>query len=356
MTRVVLEGVVKRYAGGTAALDGIDLIVEAGELMVVVGPSGAGKSTLLRVVAGLEAVSGGSIAIGGRDVTRIAPRERDVAMVFQDYALFPHLTVAGNLGYGLRVRRTPRAETRRRVDEVAHLLELEPFLARKPASLSGGERQRVALGRAIARRPSVFLMDEPLSSLDPGLRLATRRELRRLHERLSTTTLHVTHDQAEATALGDRVAVLNRGRVAQVGTPSDLHHRPANVFVAGFVGTPPMNLVPAEAVDGAVCFAGRSVALARGRRPGRGGPLLLGIRPRDLAATGQATGRPAIAATVETVEAFENETLAACILDAAQPIVVTASVGAGARAGDRTLLSLDPERFHFFDRESGAAI
>ena len=236
--------------------------------MVLVGPSGCGKSTLLRMIAGLEEVSGGTISIGGRDVTGLAPRHRDIAMVFQNYALYPHMDVRRNLGYGLKVRQTPAAEVERRVEEVAKLLGLEKLLDRKPAALSGGQRQRVAMGRAIVREPAAFLMDEPLSNLDAKLRVGMRSELSRLHERLGVTTIYVTHDQVEAMTLGQRVAVMRDGVIQQVDSPQALYTRPDNLFVAAFIGSPAMNLVEAVVADGRVSFAGIELPLTRPRRRG----------------------------------------------------------------------------------------
>jgi sn-glycerol 3-phosphate transport system ATP-binding protein/multiple sugar transport system ATP-binding protein len=246
VSRIVLEGVHKRF-GGTPALDGVDLEAIDGELLVVVGPSGCGKSTLLRCIAGLEAVDDGVIQIGDRDVTRIRPAARNVAMVFQSYALFPHLTVRENIAFGLVVREEPKAEVRARVAEASELVGVEALLDRRPFELSGGERQRVALARALVRHPDAYLLDEPLSNLDAGTRVQMRTELRRLHREVGTTMLHVTHDQVEALTLGDRIAVMDAGRVRQVGTPDELYSRPRDRFVAAFLGTPAMNFLSPEA-------------------------------------------------------------------------------------------------------------
>src|SRR5215212_10014476 len=240
---IAIRHVTKRFGGGVVAVDDVELEIEDGEFMVLVGPSGCGKSTLLRMIAGLEEVSEGSILIGGRDVTDAAPRQRDVAMVFQNYALYPHMTVRQNLGYGLRVRKTPRDERARRVDDVAQMLGLEQLLDRRPGQLSGGQQQRVAMGRAIIREPAAFLMDEPLSNLDAKLRVGMRTSLQQLHARLGTTTVYVTHDQVEAMTLGQRVAVMRDGRIQQVDAPQLLYENPANIFVAAFIGSPAMNLV-----------------------------------------------------------------------------------------------------------------
>ncbi len=278
---VVLRGVGKRF-GDVVALQPMDLEVRPGELMVLVGPSGCGKSTLLRLIAGLEAPTSGEVWIGGRRVDEVEPGARDVAMVFQSYALYPHMTVAGNLGFGLRVRGTPRPELERRVAETAAALGLAELLERKPGQLSGGQRQRVALGRAMVRDPGVFLFDEPLSNLDAELRLRTRDEIAALHRRLGTTMIFVTHDQVEALSLGQRVAVMDRGRLQQVGTPDEVYRRPDNLFVAGFVGSPPINRIPLSR-DGPGHLAGGPFALEEPSGPDQ---ATLAVRPEDLAVAG----------------------------------------------------------------------
>ena len=274
---VVLKGVEKRF-GNVTAVESVDLEVRPGELMVLVGPSGCGKSTLLRLIAGLEEPDAGEVWIGGRPVNEVAPGDRDVAMVFQSYALYPHMTVAQNLGFGLRVRGTGRAEIEERVGRTAEVLGLTELLARRPGQLSGGQQQRVALGRAMVRDPGVFLFDEPLSNLDAGLRLHTRDEIAALHRRLGTTTIFVTHDQVEALSLGQRVAVMDRGRLQQVGTPHEVYRRPGNRFVAGFVGSPPINRLHLSR-DGEGHLAGGSFVFP-GRSPHR--EATLGVRPEDL--------------------------------------------------------------------------
>src|SRR5213593_3395414 len=256
MAEIAIDGATKVYSGAVAAVDNIVLTVNDGEFLVLVGPSGCGKSTLLRMIAGLEEVTAGSIVIGGRDVTDDAPRNRDIAMVFQSYALYPHMTVRQNLAYGLKVRRTDKAEASRRVDDVARMLQLEQLLDRRPAALSGGQRQRVAMGRAIVREPKAFLMDEPLSNLDAKLRVSMRAQLSALHARLATTTIYVTHDQIEAMTLGQRVAVMREGRILQADVPQALYNRPVNLFVAAFIGSPAMNLVEADVAGGALSFGG----------------------------------------------------------------------------------------------------
>ena len=261
MSRIALEGITKRYQDGTTAVRSLDLSIADGELMVLVGPSGCGKTTALRMVAGLEEITEGTILIDGRPVNDMEPRDRDIAMVFQSYALYPHLTVRDNMGFSLKYRKTPKQEIRRRVDEAARILELEELLGRKPRQLSGGQRQRVAMGRAIVRQPRAFLMDEPLSNLDAKLRVQMRAEIARLQRSLGVTTIYVTHDQTEAMTLGSRVAVLRHGVLQQVASPQELYRRPANLFVAGFIGSPAMNLIEAT--------------LERGGDSGTGGPQVI---------------------------------------------------------------------------------
>src|SRR6059036_368447 len=283
MAAISLEHVTKAFAGGVVAVDDVNLTIEDGEFMVLVGPSGCGKSTLLRMIAGLEEITDGTISIGDVDVTELEPSNRDIAMVFQNYALYPHMSVRENLGFGLSVRRTPKAEIVRRVKDVATLLGLQDLLDRKPANVSGGQRQRVAMGRAIIREPKAFLMDEPLSNLDAKLRVGMRASLAQLHARLSVTSIYVTHDQTEAMTLGHRVAVMRDGRIVQVDTPQNLFRRPANLFVAAFIGSPSMNLVDAQVEGDRVRFAGFDVALPESS-PVRGleTKVILGIRPTDF--------------------------------------------------------------------------
>jgi multiple sugar transport system ATP-binding protein len=384
VSEIRLEQVAKVYAGGVRAVDDVSLTIDSGEFMVLVGPSGCGKSTLLRMIAGLEEVTEGEIWIGDREVSRLAPRDRDIAMVFQNYALYPHLSVEKNLGYGLKVRKTPKGEIARRVDEVARLLGLEELRHRRPSALSGGQRQRVAMGRAIVREPAAFLMDEPLSNLDAKLRVDMRAELARLHDRLGVTTVYVTHDQVEAMTLGARVAVMRDGTVQQVDTPQTLYREPANLFVAAFIGSPSMNLVEADLADDAVEFAGYRVPLTPDRRPAgvSAGSVILGIRPQDFRDARTADGAlPAIdvqAAVVEelgsathvlfTIEAppVEAESVRAAsddreraTLDATdRRALFTAEVAEGTlvRPGERLRLALDPARLHFFDRETGETL
>src|SRR4051812_40178796 len=264
---IVLDHVTKEFAGGVRAVDDVDLTIGEGEFMVLVGPSGCGKTTLLRSIGGLEKVTGGRILIGDRDVTGLEPADRALAMVFQNYALYPHMTVRKNLGYGLRVRKTPKQERERRVNEVAKMLGLEELLDRRPGQLSGGQQQRVAMGRAIVREPEAFLMDEPLSNLDAKLRVTMRTSLQQLHGRLGTTTIYVTHDQVEAMTLGQRVAVMRDGKLQQVDAPQRLYDEPANTFVAAFIGSPAMNLVEAHLDGDSVTFGSIRIPLDRGHRP-----------------------------------------------------------------------------------------
>jgi multiple sugar transport system ATP-binding protein len=292
MAQIILEHVEKAYAGGVKAINDLSLDIKDGEFMVFVGPSGCGKSTALRSIAGLEEISSGTIQIGDRVVNDLPPKDRDIAMVFQNYALYPHMTVEQNLAFGLQLRKTPKDEIKRRVDEAAKMLGLEPYLKRKPGALSGGQRQRVAMGRAIVREPQAFLMDEPLSNLDAKLRVSMRASLNQLHERLGVTTVYVTHDQVEAMTLGNRVCVLRDGRLQQVDTPQSLFEAPVNLFVAGFIGSPAMNFVNADLVkdDGvAVTFAGYKLRVppqVLDNKPGLteyfGKKVILGIRPSDF--------------------------------------------------------------------------
>ncbi len=284
MPAVALEQVSKIYGRSVCAVDEVDLNVGDGEFVVLVGPSGCGKSTLLRMIAGLETVTSGRISIDGRDITHLSPQTRDIAMVFQNYALYPHMSVRRNLGYGLAVRRVPKREIRRRVDDIAALLGLTDLLDRKPSALSGGQKQRVAMGRALVREPAIFLMDEPLSNLDAKLRVAMRTELARLHERIGTTTIYVTHDQVEAMTLGDRVAVMRDGRIQHAGVPQSLYREPQNLFVAAFIGSPAMNLIEGAMTPSGVAFGGFEVPLTPAQRPNAetGDKVIVGIRPEDI--------------------------------------------------------------------------
>jgi multiple sugar transport system ATP-binding protein len=377
VAEIRLEHVTKVYAGGVTAVDDVSLSIADGEFMVLVGPSGCGKSTLLRMVAGLEEVTEGTISIGGADVTELAPRRRDIAMVFQSYALYPHMTVRKNIGYGLKVRRTPKDVTKRRVDEVAKLLGLEDLLERKPAQLSGGQRQRVAMGRAIVREPKAFLMDEPLSNLDAKLRVEMRASLAQLHTNLGVTTIYVTHDQTEAMTLGHRVAVLDGGRILQVDTPQRLYDHPANVFVAAFIGTPSMNLVEG-AIDGdEVVFGGLRVPLDRSRRPASvKRDVVVGIRPEAFEAAATAapglTTLTVVPLVVEELgsdahvffrvnaDAFPTDAAghdeATLLQDPKALFSARVDPRVSVRRGQPVQLALDPARLHFFDPETGSTL
>ena len=309
MAEIELDRVTKVFPGGVAAVDDVSLRIEDGEFIALVGPSGCGKSTLLRSIAGLEEISTGEIRIGGRDVTDLAPRHRDVAMVFQSYALYPHMSVRQNLGYGLKVRRMPKGEIARRVEEVAAMLGLDELLERRPAQLSGGQRQRVAMGRAIVRQPQAFLMDEPLSNLDAKLRVGMRASLAQLHQQLGVTTVYVTHDQVEAMTLGQRVAVMRDGKILQVDAPQRLYEEPKDVFVAGFIGSPAMNLVEAELDGDEVVLGEHRIPLAASRRPQRpSGRVVLGIRPEAFEdAAFAARDLPTLAVTVTVLEELGSD-------------------------------------------------
>jgi ABC-type sugar transport system ATPase subunit len=396
MAQIVLDHVDKVYqGGGMKALDDLNLEVKEGEFMVFVGPSGCGKSTALRSIAGLEEITGGTISIGARVVNDLPPKDRDIAMVFQNYALYPHMTVEENLAFGLKLRKTPKAEIKRRVGEAATMLGLERYLSSKPATLSGGQRQRVAMGRAIVREPQAFLMDEPLSNLDAKLRVSMRAALNQLHERLGVTTVYVTHDQVEAMTLGNRVCVLRDGKLQQVDTPQNLFESPVNLFVAGFIGSPAMNFVLADLVrdDGpAVTFAGHRLPVPapvldakHGLADYLGRKVILGVRPSDF--EDSSLGDPTWArmpVTVGVTEELGTEINAIFAIDA--PPVEHASIASAAEhhdeeddtvaalAGGKSLwtarvsarsrvrpgqtleLVVDTRRLHFFDPASGATI
>jgi multiple sugar transport system ATP-binding protein len=372
MAAIELTDVTKTF-GSVTAVDDVSLDIADGEFLVLVGPSGCGKSTLLRMIAGLEETSGGTISIGGRDVTDLPPRSRDIAMVFQSYALYPHMTVRQNLGYGLRARRTPKDEIVRRVAEVGELLGLGELLDRRPAQLSGGQRQRVAMGRAIVRQPQAFLLDEPLSNLDAKLRVGMRASLAQLHQQLGVTTVYVTHDQTEAMTLGQRVAVMRDGHILQCDRPQQLYAHPNNVFIAAFIGSPAMNLVEATIEDGVVRFGQFAV-------PAPGAPprdrVILGLRPESFEDAAFASGLPTIAAQVDVVEELGSDThlffrvdappMTAEILESAADdsllasgrALFTARVDARTHAvvGAAVELAVDPARFHFFDPDTGARL
>ncbi|MDX6535190.1 MAG: multiple sugar transport system ATP-binding protein [Gaiellales bacterium] len=369
---ISLEDVTKQFPGGVVAVRELSLEVEPGEFLVLVGPSGCGKTTALRMVAGLEPVTSGVIRINGRVVTRLPPRDRDIAMVFQNYALYAHMTVRRNMGFGLKMSGTPRKEIDRRVDEAAAMLGLTELLDRKPRQLSGGQRQRVAMGRAIVREPAAFLMDEPLSNLDAKLRVDMRGEIIRVQRRIAAPTLYVTHDQTEAMTMGDRVAILRDGVLQQLGTPDDIYDNPVNVFVAAFIGSPSMNLIAArleEVGDGlAVSFGTSGVPVPKAlasRRPGlrayTGRRVTLGIRPEDFDdASGEADWDGVVSLTATRVESLGSEQVV--YLDAgtpgAPPDGVTARLErrTPVEEGQPARLRVDVDRLYFFDPESGAAI
>jgi multiple sugar transport system ATP-binding protein len=396
MTAITLDRLDKTYPAGNKAVDSLSLEIKDGEFMVLVGPSGCGKSTALRMVAGLEEITGGELRIGDRVMNRTPARDRDVAMVFQSYALYPHLSVRQNIGFGLTLRKVPKAEIRKRVDEVAEVLGLTEFLERKPRNLSGGQRQRVAMGRAIVREPQAFLMDEPLSNLDAKLRVSMRASLGQLHERLGVTTVYVTHDQVEAMTLGDRVCVLREGKLQQVDTPQRLFDNPVNLFVAGFIGSPAMNFVGAKLVrdDGPhVTFAGYKLPIpdeTLSARPGLDGyfdrDIILGVRPSDFEDSAHASNDWArIQATADLTEELGSEINVIFSIDAppvqhkdaadlaqdatdgdegaSLPLsdnkaLWTARVNARARveAGQKIELAVDNRSLHFFDPQTGLSI
>jgi multiple sugar transport system ATP-binding protein len=372
MGAIEFDRVTKRFPDGTVAVDGISLDVHDGEFMILVGPSGCGKTTALRMVAGLEEITDGEIRIGERVVNALEPKERDVAMVFQSYALYPHMSVRDNIAFPLKMQKVPRAEIDSRVGDAARLLGLGELLHRKPRELSGGQRQRVAMGRAIVRRPQAFLMDEPLSNLDAKLRVQMRAELVNLHRRLGVTTLYVTHDQTEAMTLGQRVAVMSRGVVQQVDAPQTLYRRPANVFVAAFIGSPPMNFVRGRLVDGALELADRRYTLpeaVRARLTTSSGEVLAGIRPEDFRDAREGGSEAVVTADIDITEQLGPETFAyfripglASFEVGERPIELAGAFAArldprlGAVSGQRLDLAIDLGAVHLFDAESGASI
>jgi multiple sugar transport system ATP-binding protein len=410
VSRIALEGITKRYQDGTTAVRSLDLSIADGELMVLVGPSGCGKTTALRMVAGLEEITEGTILIDGRPVNDMEPRDRDIAMVFQSYALYPHLTVRDNMGFSLKYRKTPKQEIRRRVDEAARILELEELLGRKPRQLSGGQRQRVAMGRAIVRQPRAFLMDEPLSNLDAKLRVQMRAEIARLQRSLGVTTIYVTHDQTEAMTLGSRVAVLRHGVLQQVASPQELYRRPANLFVAGFIGSPAMNLIEAtleRSPDGSgtdssgtgssgtggpqVVFGTHRLRVPAGvlrEHPALekylGRKVVTGIRPEhleDAALVPGAAPESVIEVSVELREELGAEVNAHCTVGVPPLQVAAVAIGdsepdaaeieevpqmpaiiarldprTAIREGERARVHVDLDSLHFFDPDSGDSL
>ncbi|EKZ99646.1 glycerol-3-phosphate transporter ATP-binding subunit [Cupriavidus sp. HMR-1] len=363
MAKLSLRNVQKTYAGGTQVVHGIDMEIADGEFIVIVGPSGCGKSTLLRMVAGLETITGGEIHIGDNVVNDLEPAARDIAMVFQNYALYPHMSVYDNMAYGLKIRGMSKGEIEQRVKHAAGILELASLLERKPRALSGGQRQRVAMGRAIVREPSVFLFDEPLSNLDAKLRVQMRLELKDLHRRLKTTSLYVTHDQVEAMTLADRMMVLNGGRVEQIGTPLEVYARPASTFVAGFIGSPPMNLVPVARNGSGQGGAQMRVQPKDGQTAATLGHLpmglhlpeqaLMGLRPEHIEPC--AVHEAIAELDVRVVEALGADSFAYGSLGG-QPIVVRLDSQMQVRAGDKLPITASAEHLHFFDVQSGKRI
>jgi multiple sugar transport system ATP-binding protein len=392
MADIVLDGVIKRYPDGFEAVKDLNLSIADGEFMILVGPSGCGKSTALNMIAGLEDISAGELRIEGKVVNQVAPRDRDIAMVFQSYALYPHMTVRENMAFALKLKKTPKEEVDRKVGEAAEILDLNEHLERKPANLSGGQRQRVAMGRAIVRDPKAFLMDEPLSNLDAKLRVQMRAEVARIQHRLNTTTVYVTHDQTEAMTLGDRVAVMLSGFLQQVGSPMELYNNPVNLFVAGFIGSPGMNFMPATVKDGVAHLPMAEVTLPQAvlERMGRGNGgarnLIAGIRPEDFEdATKVERDARARGTTFQTkldlVEAMGAEFYAHFGVDAGRMqsadlmelrddqggvgersdsgdtvVVARLSPESRARTGEPSELWLDASKLHFFDADSGQSL
>jgi multiple sugar transport system ATP-binding protein len=381
MAEIQLQSIVKEFAGGVRAVDEVDLTIADGEFMVLVGPSGCGKTTLLRSIGGLEKIDGGRIVIGEKDVTNAEPGERDLAMVFQNYALYPHMTVRQNLGYALRVQKRPKPEIAQRVGEIAKMLGLDELLDRRPGQLSGGQMQRVAMGRAIVRQPAAFLMDEPLSNLDAKLRVGMRTSLQELHGRLGTTTVYVTHDQVEAMTLGQRVAVMRDGKLQQVDAPQKLYENPANLFVAAFIGSPAMNLAHAR-IEGDTVSVGHLQIPLNGKRPGDGQTdVILGIRPEAFEDAAYADpSLPQVDVQVRVLEElgadahvfFEVEAETVVVEDAVQDDdgedgqllaerstpLFTARVDprTSARVGGQARLSIDPSRLYFFSPATGESL
>jgi lactose/L-arabinose transport system ATP-binding protein len=352
MSGVELEGVVKRY-GDTQVIHGVDLTVDEGEFCVFVGPSGCGKSTLLRMVAGLEETTDGAIRIGARDVTRLDPSERGVAMVFQTYALYPHMTVAENMGFGLKMTGHPKAEVESKVAEASRILKLGDYLDRKPKALSGGQRQRVAIGRAIVRGPEVFLFDEPLSNLDAELRVEMRVELARLHQDIGATMIYVTHDQTEAMTLADKIVVLRAGRIEQVGAPMDLYRDPDSKFVAGFIGSPAMNFLAGEVVEGGVHARGLGPAVqaVAARLPATGTRLTIGLRPETLS-----LDRTGDTHEVSLTEALGGVSYAYLNCPGGETMVVEERGETRSRSGDRVGVVIEPDKALVFDAATEARI
>jgi multiple sugar transport system ATP-binding protein len=353
MAPVSVRKLVKRYKD-VEILHGIDLEIADGEFIVLVGPSGCGKSTTLRMIAGLEDISSGEIAIGDRVVNNIEPKDRNIAMVFQNYAIYPHMTIYKNISFGLRTAKASREEKDRRIREVAEILDLTPLLDRRPSQLSGGQRQRVAIGRAMVRNPAVFLFDEPLSNLDAQLRAQTRIEIKKLHQRLGSTIVFVTHDQVEAMTLADRIVIMRDGHIQQIGTPTEVYGKPANTFVARFIGSPSMNMLAGAVADGAVALDGvGAVPVAMGAETGL--RVLVGIRPDDLRLAEARPGAVNLSGTVSVVEPLGPDTLV--YLDVAgRQVIAKADARRLVRVGEPVTVTADPQDVHVFDEESGRAV
>jgi len=368
MASVKLKGIYKRYPGGVTAVNDFNLDIEDKEFIILVGPSGCGKTTTLRMVAGLEEISEGELFIGDKLVNDVAPKDRDIAMVFQNYALYPHMSVFDNMAFGLKLRKMPKDEIKRRVLEAAKILDIEHLLERRPKALSGGQRQRVALGRAIVRDPKVFLMDEPLSNLDAKLRVQMRTEISKLHQRLQTTFIYVTHDQTEALTMGTRIVVMKDGYIQQVDTPTNLYERPINMFVAGFIGSPQMNFVNARVERRGeeihLLFGKEDIKLPEGKAKKLDGSdyigreVVIGIRPEDIhdeAVYLESMSNSIVNAKVEVVEMLGSETLLYTVVG---EVDFTARVNprTKARAGDVVKLALDTNKIHIFDKETEKTI
>jgi sn-glycerol 3-phosphate transport system ATP-binding protein len=352
MAAVTLDTVRKVYTGNVEAVKGVSLDIDDGSFCVLVGPSGCGKSTLLRMVAGLETITDGTVTIGDRVVNAIEPASRDIAMVFQNYALYPHMSVYDNMAYGLRNRRTPKDEIDKRVREAARILAIEPFLDRKPRALSGGQRQRVAMGRAIVRKPQVFLFDEPLSNLDAKLRVQMRVEIKRLQRALGVTAIYVTHDQVEAMTLSDKLVVMNAGRIEQVGTPGDVYRRPQTRYVATFIGSPPMNILPGRVEGDGIVSVGNGRLPVVDMKPGlqAGSAIEVGLRPEDLRVGPPGSG--AVDLPVDFVEELGATQLFHGKIEGAE-FVVQAPTGQIAAESKALSLSADPANVHLFDPQTG---
>jgi multiple sugar transport system ATP-binding protein len=365
MATVTFDNATRQYPGNPIpSVDKLNIEIADGEFLVLVGPSGCGKSTSLRMLAGLEEVNGGRILIGDRDVTNLSPKDRDVAMVFQNYALYPHMTVADNMGFALKIAGVDKGEIRKRVEEAAKILDLSPYLDRKPKALSGGQRQRVAMGRAIVRSPQVFLMDEPLSNLDAKLRVQTRTQIASLQRRLGVTTVYVTHDQIEAMTMGDRVAVLKDGLLQQCDTPRRMYDHPANVFVAGFIGSPAMNLMEVPVVDGGVDLHGHTVPISREELAGVGKTVTLGVRPEDLDLSADTAGIPVTVDVVEELgaDAYIYGTSEQKLLEAtgenagAVPFIARVDGRRPPEKGEKIYLKPKTGHVHVFNSESGVRV